>query len=186
MAARRELVELLAREAPLRRDQLRADALRHKAVGVALRHRAERVAARQYARAHRHPAHRLDTRGDDDVVRAGDHTLGGEADRLLAASALAVDGRPWHRLGESGAEQRVTGDVDGLVADLRYGARDDIVDLRRVDTRARHEFGQAVGQQVHRQHVVQCAAGLALPDRGADRPDDDCVPAYVSGHLCLL
>jgi hypothetical protein len=105
----------------------------------------------------------------DDVVRAGDHTLGGEADRLLAASALTVHGRPRHRLGESRAEQLVTGDV----ADLRYGARDDIVDLRRVDTRARHEFGQAVGQQVHGQHIVQCAAGLALPDRGADRPDDD-------------
>ena len=120
-----------AGEAPLGGDQFGADALRHKAVGVALRHRAERVAARQHARAHRHPAHRLDARGDHDVVGAGDHALGGEADRLLAAAALAVDGRARHRLGETGAEQRVAGDVDGLVADLGDGARDDVVDLVR-------------------------------------------------------
>ena len=41
-------------------------------------------------------------------------------------------------------------------------------------------------EQVDGQHVVQRAAGLALADRGAYRPDDHRVPAYVSGHFCLL
>ena len=41
-------------------------------------------------------------------------------------------------------------------------------------------------EQVDGQHVVQRAAGLALSDRGAYRPDDDRVPACVSGHSCLL
>ena len=112
--------------------------------------------------------------------------LRGEADRLLAAAALTVDGRPGHGLGETRAQQRIAGDVDGLVADLRDRARDDVVDLRGVDARTGHQFLQAVRQQVNRQHVVQRAAGLALADRGSYRPDDDRVPAYVSGHCCLL
>ena len=88
--------------------------------------------------------------------------------------------------GKPGAEQRIAGDVDGLVADLGDGAGDHVVDLRGVDARAGHQFGQAVREQVDRQHVVQCAAGLALSDRGAYRPDDDRVAACISGHLCLL
>ena len=41
-------------------------------------------------------------------------------------------------------------------------------------------------KQVDGQHVVQRAAGLALPDRGAYRPDDDRVATCISGHFCLL
>src|SRR6185295_20218158 len=55
--------------------------------------------------------------------------------------------------------------------------------LRRVDARARHELLQAVGEKVDGEHVVQRAAGLALSDGGAYCADDDCVPAYVSGHF---
>ena len=85
--------------------------------------------ARQHAGAHRHPAHRLDARGDHDVVGPGEHALGGETDGLLAAAALPVDGGARHGLGEPGAQQGVAGDVDRLVADLGHRAGDDVVDL---------------------------------------------------------
>ncbi len=74
------------------------------------------------------------------------HALRGEADGLLAASALAVDGRAGHGLGEAGAEERVAGDVDGLVADLGDGAGDDVVDSRRVDSGAGDELAKAVSE----------------------------------------
>ena len=172
-----------AREAPLRGDQFGADALRHQAFGVAPRHvLAERVAARQHRAAHRDAAHRLHAAGDDQVVGAGEHALGGEADGLLAAAALPVDRDAGNRLGESGAQQRIARDVDRLVADLGDGTGDDVVDLRRVHAGACHQFAQAVRQQVGGQHVVQRAAGLALADRGADGADDDGVAALVTGH----
>ena len=161
VAARRELVELLPREAPLGGDQLRADALRHKAVGVALRHCAERVATRQHARAHRHPAHRLHARGDHDVIRAGDHALCGEADRLLAAAALSVDGRARHRLGKP-APSNAFGRCWRPGHRPGDGARDHVVDLDGVDASAGDEFLQAVGEKVDGQHT-QRAAALPFP-----------------------
>ena len=91
-----------------------------------------------------------------------------------------------NRLGESGAQQRIAGDVDRLVADLGDGAGDDVVDLRRVHAGACHQFAQAVRQQVGGQHVVQRTAGLALADRGADGADDDGVAALVDWSLLLL
>ena len=112
-----ERVHLVAVDRPLVGDQLGRDALRHQPalVGVARAEpRAERVAvlAVGHRRAHRHPGHHLDTAGDDDVVRAGDHALGREVRGLLARPALAVDGRAGHRLGPPGGEHGVAGDVD--------------------------------------------------------------------------
>ena len=42
-------------------------------------------------RSHRHAGHAFDAGGDDHVLRAAHHRLGGEMDRLLRAAALAVD-----------------------------------------------------------------------------------------------
>ena len=88
--------------------------------------------------------------------------------------------------GKPARQQRVAGDVDGLIADLGDGAGDDVVDLGGVDPGAGDQLLQAVGEQVDGQHVVQRAAGLALADRGAYRPDDDGVATCISGHFCLL
>ena len=57
------------------------------------------------------------------------HALGGEADGLLAAATLPVDGDAGNRFGESRAQQGVARDVDRLVADLGDGTGDDVVDL---------------------------------------------------------
>jgi len=42
---------------------------------------------------HGHARHHFDASGDDDVVGAGHDALGGEVQRLLGRSALAVDRR---------------------------------------------------------------------------------------------
>ena len=105
----RERVELLARERPLLGDQLGRDALRHE-VGIPLvqpRRRTGRLPSDR--RAHRHAAHALDAGRDHDVVRARDHTLRGEVDRLLRRAALPVDRRAGHGVGEAGREQRRCG-----------------------------------------------------------------------------
>ena len=140
---------------------------------------AERIAARQNRRAHRHPAHGFHTRGDDHVVCARDDTLSGETDRLLAAAALAVDGGTRNRLRKARPQQRITCDIDGLIAHLGHGARDDIVNLHRVHARALHQLAQTVRQQVCGEHLVQRAARLALTDRRAHRTHDDGVSILV-------
>jgi len=81
--------------------------------------------------------------------------VGGEADGLLAAAALAVDGGAGHALGKTRAQQRISGDVDGLVADLGDRPRDDVVDADGVHTGAFHQGAQAVGEQIGGQHAVQ-------------------------------
>ena len=131
-----ERVHVLAGDAPLVGDQLGRDALRHEPalVGVAGADlRAERVAelAVGHRGAHRHTGHHLDAGGDDDVVGAGDHALGGEVGGLLAGPALAVDGRARHVLRPAGGEHGVAGDVHALLADLHHAAHDDVVDERR-------------------------------------------------------
>jgi hypothetical protein len=73
-----------------------------------------------------------------------------------------------------------------LVAHLGDRARDDVVDLRRIDSGPVDQFLQAVRQKVDGQHVVQRTAGLPLADGRAYRPDDDRVPADISSHYCLL
>ena len=134
-----ELVELLARRSPTARRSSR-----RRCPGSGTRRRsasrnggAERVGRRRSERAHRHPAHRLDAAGDDDVVLAGDQPGRGEVHRLLARSRTA--GRRSRRApisGQPAASTAVRRDVEGLLADLADAAPDDVVDERRVDAGA--------------------------------------------------
>ena len=175
LALRAEGVHVLAGDAPLLGDQLGGDALGHEAalVGVAGADLgAERVAelAVGHRRPHRHTGHHLDAGGDDDVVGAGDHALGGEVGGLLARPALAVDGGARDVLGPAGGEHGVAGDVHALLADLHHAAHDDVVDDRRVDAGAVDERLQRLGGEVDRVPVLELA--VALPERGADGLDD--------------
>ena len=83
--------------------------------------------------AHGHGGHDLDAGGDDDVVGAGHHALGGEVGRLLRRAALAVDGGGGHRLGPAGGEHGVAADVEALVADLHDAAHDHVLDQGGVE-----------------------------------------------------
>ena len=98
-------------------------------------------------RAHRHARHALDAGRDHDVVRAGDHALGGEVHRLLGRPALAVDRRARHRLGEPGGEHGVAADVDALVADLHDATHDHVVDQRGIEVVALDERAQRVARR---------------------------------------
>ena len=154
--------------------------MRYKTFGVAVLHSdAERVATRQHRGAHRDAAHGFHTPGHDDVVRAGKDALSREADRLLAAAALAVDGGARNRLREARAQQRVARDVYGLITHLGHGSGDDVVYLSRVHAGVRNQLAQTVRQQVSRQNAVQRAIGFALADGRAYRTHDDGVAILI-------
>ena len=131
-------VELLAREAPLLREHLGRDPLRHDlpALGRAL---SDEIAA---VRAHRDARHHLDARRDDDVELAGPDRRGGVEVRLHRRAALAVDGRPADGLRPAGDQRRHAADVPALLADLRDAAHLDVLDLGRIEIVARDEAVQ--------------------------------------------
>ena len=111
--------------------------------------------------AHRRARHRLDATGDDDVVVPGHHTGGGEVHRLLARSALAVDGHAGHGLRPARREHRGAGDVERLLAGLHDAAPDDVVDERRVDARPLDEPVEHLRRQLAGMHAGQAAVALA-------------------------
>jgi hypothetical protein len=82
---------------------------------------------------HRHPGHRLDAARDDHVVVPGDDTSGREVHGLLRRAALPVDRHADDVFRPPGGEGGVAADVRGLLAGLRHGAPDDVLDQRRVD-----------------------------------------------------
>jgi hypothetical protein len=142
--AERVLVELGAGEPPPLDHHLGADPLvREHVVEDGVQARTGRVNAGLGADrgAHRDPAHRLDAARHHHVVLTADEAGGGEVDRLLAGTALPVDGHPRYRLRPAGREHGIAGDVEGLLADLADAAPDDVVDDLRVHPRP---LGQGV------------------------------------------
>ena len=121
-----------------------------------------------------HPAHRLDTAGDHDVLLAGADGLGGEVDGLLAGAALAVDRGRGHVGREAGAQPGHPAGRRGLLADLGDAADDDVVDVSGVEGGAAAEQRlESLGEQVDGVHVGQGCAGLALTDGSAHGVDHD-------------
>ena len=147
-----------AREAPLRGDQLGRDALVHEPLGVARAHARPVGVGARGTRAERHAAHRLDAARDDDVGVTGEHRLRGERGGLLARSALPVDGRARHGLGEARGEHGVAGDVVALLADLADASADHVVDEPGVEVVADDERVEHAGEQVDRMHAGEDAA----------------------------
>ncbi len=79
------------------------------------------------------PAHRLDSARDADVDGTRRDQPGDQVVGLLAAAALAVDGRGADVLGQPRDEPAHPGDVVGLLAVLRDAAADDLLDSAGVD-----------------------------------------------------
>ena len=130
-----ELVGVGAGDAPLVGDALRAFELRRELVVLAVRRggRAPEVAAGRGAE--RDPRHRLDAAAERDVDDARLHERRREVGRLLRRAALAVDGAARDLEREPGAQPRVAGDVERLLADLAHAAADDLADERGIDAR---------------------------------------------------
>ena len=90
-----DLVEQLARQVPLLRDHLGAEALVDQVVVIEQLGRERRAddVLELASDEHRDPAHRLDARADRHVVDAARDQRGAEVDRLLGGAALTVDRR---------------------------------------------------------------------------------------------
>ena len=175
-----EIVGLIPRDVPLRRDEISGDPLgnqlplvpspelRPEGIGVGVR------------RPHGDARHVLDARGDHQVVRTGHHPLSGEVDGLLGGSALAVDRGGGDGLGEPGGQPGVAADVEGLLPHLRDTSGDVVLDQSRIDPRPGHDLFQDLGQEIHRMDVLERAVPLA--DRAANGLDDDRVSHLRHGH----
>ena len=85
-----------------------------------------------------------------------------------------VDGGPGNAFRPTGGQHRIAADVAGLVADLGDAAPHHVVDDLGTDAGAFHELVEDDRGQVGGMHAGKGA--VALPDRGADRLDDDCFP----------
>ena len=81
---------------------------------------------------HRHPGHRLDAAGEDQVLPAGTDLGGGQVDGFQARGTEAVLLDAGDRVGQSGGDRGDPGDVGALVADRADDAEHDVVDGGRV------------------------------------------------------
>ena len=159
-------VDVGARPALEGGDQVGADALRHEA-GAQRGGGVGRPGAA--VGAHRHPAHRLDAAGEDQVLEAGAYPGRRLVDGLEAARAEAVELDARDRLGEARRQRRGLGDVAALLADRRDDAEHDVVDPAGVEARvARLQLVEDADDEVDRLDLVEGADGLALAAR---RPD---------------
>ena len=84
-------------------------------------------------------AHRLDAAGDPDVDGARRDQARDQVVGLLSATALAVDGGGADLLGQAQSQPRCSGDVVGLLRELRHAAADELLDLAGIDTGLVHE-----------------------------------------------
>ena len=135
--------------------------------------------------AHRHPAHRLDAAGEDQVLEAGPHAGGRLVDGLEAARAEAVELDARHRLGEPRRQRRGLGDVAALLAERRDDAEHDVVDAAGVEPRvARLELVEHPDDEVDRLHLVEGADGLALAARRPDVVVHECFGRCVHRSDC--
>jgi hypothetical protein len=118
-------------------------------------------------------AHHFGTAGDDAILHARHHRRGGEVDAADAAAAETVE-RGARGLGViTRRERRHATEVAALLALLRRGRPDDIVDRRGVEMvalldRLQHRRGKMLRVEVRERAL----AGLADAARGADGVDD--------------
>lgn len=184
MGAEGELLHVLAADAPLLGDQLGAVELVDRCVAVpgapalAARVRAVRQAeglgGLTGGEGDRDLRHVLRAARDDEVLGAGQDTLGGEVHGLLGGAALSVDGDAGDLLGQSGRQPAGAGDVTGLRSDGVEAAEDHVLDGRRVDSGPLDEGLDDMGAE-----VGGVDGGRVLPcveaDRSAYRFDDVCL-----------
>ncbi len=167
-----ERVDVLAVPAPERRDQVGADALRHEAGPQ----RGGRVGCPGAAvGAHRHPAHRLDATGDDQVLEAAADAGGGLVDRFQAGGAEAVELDAGHGLRVARREGRGLGDVTTLLADRGDDTEHHVVHAVRVQRGvADLDLIEQAHHQVDRLDLVQGTDLLSLAARRANVVVHEC------------
>ena len=148
-------------------DEVGADALRGEA-GLEAGHRVHGPGAA--VRAHRHPGHRLDAAGEDQVLPARTDLGRGQVDSFETGRAEAVLLYARDGVGQSRGDGGDPRDVGALVPDRADDTEHDVVDGRGVESgkAGAHLMDQA-DDEVDRLGAVQGAVGLAATARGADR-----------------
>src|SRR5581483_9277092 len=130
LALKPEAIGVLARDAVLLRDALRALELRRRLVVVDVALRERRAAL--HVRAERDARHHLEAAREHHVLDSGADHRGRERGRLLGGAALAVDRRRGDLQRKALREPRDARDVERLLADLRHAAADDLAHARRI------------------------------------------------------
>src|SRR5699024_2254279 len=148
-------------------DQVGADALRdevggERGLGV---HRPGTAVG-----GHRHPAHRLDSAGEDQVLPTGADALRGLVYRFETRRAEAVQLHTGDRVGQARCECGGLGDVASLIADRAHAAEDEILDLLGVEPWvAVLDLAEQTGDEADRLHLVQRPGLLTATAWGANR-----------------
>ena len=118
--------------------------------------------------AHRDTRHGLHTTGEDEVLEAGADLHGADVQGGQAGGAVAVELHAGGGVRQAGVERGGAGDVHALVTEGGDDTGDDVLDGGRVELGVALEgLGDQTGEQVHRLHGVEAAAGLALATRGS-------------------
>ena len=181
MAAQREGILCLARDAGFARVVLGDEACRQVHVRVSLD---ERGIGRHLEAAHRHQAHRLGAAGEDGVCLASGDALGGLRDRLQAGRAESIDGDRRRRHRNPCPQAGDPRHVQSLLGFRHRAADDHVVDLGGVEARC---ASQRLRQNSSR-HVVRSRrperAGRRLAGCGANGRDDDGV-RHVSWSVSM-
>src|SRR5581483_8619900 len=175
------LVAFAARDAPLLRNQLGADALVDDAVALEKLRRVRRavVLGDLAGRRERDVAHVLHAATDGDVVYAGRDQRGREVHRLLRRGALAVDGRGRRLDREPSLQPGVAADVVRLLAVLLHAAGEHILDRLCRDPRPLDHLDPRPAEELVRVDVlVVTLLGVSATDRGADCFDDHDLAAF--------
>ena len=178
MALQRVDLHVLAADVPLLCDHLRAPELRHLLGAVTLNpalRSGEGIGVtqrlgRDQRSADGHHRHVLHASGDNHVVDSGLDRHCGEADRLLARSALPVDRHARHGFGQTRRQPARAGDITGVGADVVEVAEDHILHGHGIDVGASQQRLDRRGAQIGRVDLRQSPAS---PARGrAHRIDD--------------
>ena len=141
VAGQRVLLHLFTRQVPLFGDHLRATELRDLLIAVPVqpllglvgRRGEAELLADGHRRRDRDLAHVLHAAGHDQVGRARHDRLCAKGNRLLAGTALPVDGNAGNLFGVTGGQPRQPGDVARLPSDRVEAAGDHVVDGGGVD-----------------------------------------------------
>ena len=122
---------------------------------------------------HRVPAHVLDAAREDHIRRPHRDLAGARGDRRQRACAHTVDGEAGNRPRQSSQQRHVAPECQPLVADLRGGGEDDVVDpLRRQRIVAAQQLADELDGHVIGAGTPEDAFRSGAPEGAADAVDE--------------
>jgi hypothetical protein len=164
LALHRIGVDVIAREAVARGDEIGRDALRHE-VRLDRDRRIGLPGAASGADAD--PAHGLHPAADRHVLLPGHDLRRGEVDGVETGGAEAVDLQARHPVAVVGDQRGTARDVAAGLAHRIDAAEHHVVDQARIELAPALDRPERLGGEIERGDLVQSAVGLAAAARGA-------------------